>query len=142
MSRQRGSFWLALAVTLVAASAVGVSIWIHPPSAHRADHLDQRRGRDLQRLAGEITAYWRSQQKLPPDMAALVQHQTVDPNILRDPDTGEAYRYRVLGNTSYQLCASITHPAWLQERNNWTRMTDDSGQSQACFKPFPIQQRL
>ncbi len=125
---------LALAVTLVAVATVATSILMHPPSAYRADRLDQRRGWDLQQLSLQIGAYWRSRHELPADIGALVKDQTVDPKILRDPASGEAYHYRVLNKTSYQLCASITHPEQIREYHNLTQVVDEAENGRACYK--------
>ncbi|MEI7610193.1 MAG: hypothetical protein WCJ64_22670 [Rhodospirillaceae bacterium] len=128
------SYRLAVAVTLVASAAVAAAIAMHPPSAFHDDRLDQRRGEDLSRLSSEITTYRRSRHDLPPDLATLAAAQAVYPAILRDPGSGELYRYRYLSPVSYRLCAPAVHPALIRERFRWTQVESDQGWS--CFLYF------
>ena len=129
-----GRRWLALAVTLVALATVATSIAIHPPGAFRADRLDQRRGDDLLRLSGQVGIYWRARHQLPPNLAALAADQGLEPRGLRDPESGEPYRYGVSGDTDYRLCATVVHPDHLRERHSWARTVEDSGKGWACYK--------
>lgn len=124
----------ALAVTVVTLGAVGLSIWMHPPSAYRADRLDQRRVSDLQQLVNKIEAYWRSNRALPQDMEALHKDIPINSRIISDPDTGEFYHYRVLSKQSYQLCASLSNLNKAVAHSNWILSHDDSEAPRFCFK--------
>jgi hypothetical protein len=90
-------------VTVVVAAALYV---LGSPGEQRRLRLDERRVEDLNALRADIGAYWRVNRRLP----ASLGEASRDPALYRDPVSGDAYEYRVLGERSYELCATFERP--------------------------------
>lgn len=80
------------------------------PFKARLYRFDERRVNDLQMFQGEIINYWQSKGKLPETLAELE-----DPirgfRASVDPETADAYEYRVTEPLAFELCAAFDLPS-------------------------------
>jgi len=91
----------AVIVLLVVVFAI---VLLDSPAQERLERLDDRRVSDLREISYAVDAYWTREAKLPPSLEELSNEQRIVTEI-RDPETGEQYEYRVLGDDGYELCA-------------------------------------
>ena len=109
------SFALLATVVVVASVAWGFMI-VGSPDRRRAQRLDERRLDALQVIQQEIHElvrdpddHTRLKHPLPRTLDELVERarrRKLDPE---DPETGVSYTYRILSETTYELCATFTH---------------------------------
>ena len=95
----------ATAVLVIFTVAAGFFI-VGTPQAARQYRFDEQRINSLQQIQGQIVYYWQQKEKLPQSLTDL----TDDINgftVPTDPSTGALYEYRVLGTTSFELCATF-----------------------------------
>ncbi len=95
-----------VAVALVAAAVVYGLVLAGPPRDERERRLDQRRTQDLQSIGRAIDLYWTRHGHFPMRVATLTDTSVLD--ILHDPDTGQPYEYRVLTDSTFELCGIFT----------------------------------
>ncbi len=96
------------AVAVVAIAAVGTAVVVGlvqlgSPSAERSRRLDEQRVEDLDRLARSVDLHWTRDGSLPASLGVL-SDATVPGARLSDPGTSQAYGYRVLGDSTFELC--------------------------------------
>lgn len=98
--------FLAASGALVAAAiAAGVMV-MGGPGQERSRRLDADRAEALSRIAGALDAYHRQHRALPPSLDVLATQSGDFPAAtLRDPETGQPYRYQTTGAATYRLCA-------------------------------------
>lgn len=91
---------------LVAIAVVAGFFVAGSPQSQRLVRFDQQRVNDLQTIQWQVVSYWQSKQRLPQQLGDLQNNiaEFVEP---RDPETGEAYEYRVTGGLSFELCAEF-----------------------------------
>ena len=96
----------ALAAVIVVAAVVLGFLYVGSPEDRRAERFDQERVSDLQVLQSSVGEYYRAKQELPETLAEI---ESVGFGIResKDPETNEAYEYRVLSATSFELCANF-----------------------------------
>jgi len=100
MNRHRAFGWAAIAA--VAAALVLGFVNLGGRGKQRALRLDERRSRDLARVAVAIDGLYRRDKKLPAQIGFVQQYE---PGLsLRDPE-GNAYEYYPTAGAGYQLCA-------------------------------------
>ena len=94
-------------VVLAVVGAVVAAIFVlDSPAEMRRQKLDDQRARDLQGLESSIESYWQENGALPPSLEALAHWQHLDAPPT-DPASGASYRYRITGDTTYELCATF-----------------------------------
>jgi type II secretory pathway pseudopilin PulG len=105
----RGLLGLSVTVIVLTAIALGVYL-IGSPGEARLVRMDERRIEDLQSARQAIDRFWTAHGHLPPTLDSL---EPENPNrvSLHDPATGDPYGYRAVADSSYELCASFTHPS-------------------------------
>jgi len=85
--------------------AVMVGLWLlGSPREARRHRLDARRVADLSQITLATDRYRTRRERLPRSLEELLQ----DPEVglpSRDPATDALYEYRVLGPTTYEVCA-------------------------------------
>jgi len=107
VSARGPGWWLAMVATVAMLAVAATGLWILGTPAHqRAQRLDARRVQDLRMLSSNISIYWTLHKELPPDL----EHLDASPARLRDPQSGIAYEYTIIGNTQYRLCARFQEP--------------------------------
>ena len=94
---------VCVSVAILTAVIVG-AVLLDSPAEARLRRLDERRVEDLRELAYAIDAYWTLEERLPSSLAELPDERGYLAELV-DPETGEPYEYRVLGEDSYELCA-------------------------------------
>lgn len=98
--------FLGIASVAVLAAVVG-GIWVMgSPTTQRLLRLDERRVQDLRVISQAVDRYMRGHEQLPEDLTALSGNTALGLTI-RDPATGEEYRYLAGTGQSYQLCADF-----------------------------------
>ena len=133
MSLGRG---LLIGGAVVVAATVALSIAvIGTPAQQRESRLDARRVNDLGRIEQEIERYRKREQGLPTDLATL-QEAAEDALVIADPQTGVAYRYEVVGDREYRLCATfVTDSANFARRAEpWTAARWDHPAGAHCYR--------
>ena len=79
---------------------------IGTPQEMRAQKQDAIRVQDLQNIQWQIVNYWQQKEKLPAVLENVNDPISNNP-IPNDPQTGEAYTYKMTGKMSFQLCATF-----------------------------------
>ncbi len=127
--------WLAIAATVAVAAAVAAAIaTMGGPASQRQAKLDARRVDDLARIVRDVRAHFESQDRLPPDLAAVANQP--GRRLPRDPGTGSAYEYATTGADRFRVCAIFsTDTAKTPEGAEGWRDADWShGAGRQCFE--------
>ena len=98
-------------VVVVAIAAVGTAVVVGlvrlgPPGDERSRRLDEQRIEDLGRLARSVDLHWTRDGSLPPSLGAL-SDAAVPGARFSDPGTSRPYGYRVLGDSTFELCGQF-----------------------------------
>ncbi|MCH8889010.1 hypothetical protein IID26_01110 [Patescibacteria group bacterium] len=131
---------VSIAVALVVfISIVGGFFITGSPASQRELRIDRERVSDLQNIQWQIVDHWQSKEVLPKTLTDLEDSITgyVAPN---DPETREAYTYRVTGARSFALCAefnlessgkseSLRYPQFSTEGTSWAH-----SEGETCFE--------
>ncbi len=115
MSRRFHVLFAVLA-TVAVVTAIGWGFFlVGSPGTRRLERFDEQRLHDLQAIAREIHSLTvepeeppRLKRPLPPSLAELADQARGERVTLKDPETGAAYRYRVTGESTFELCATFT----------------------------------
>jgi len=104
--------WITIkAVVIVLAAITWAFTVIGGPGSQRTLKLDQRRLEDLQSIQWSVINYWQQTETLPANLATLSTplSQFLVPS---DPEfqKGKVYEYRVVGDKSFELCATFSAP--------------------------------
>ncbi len=140
--------FLGLVIAAVVAAIVGGLLVAGTPSQERARQFDSRRINDIQQITNAIDQYWTRNKKLPGDLSEFANLRDYYVPTITDPRTGAAYEYRVIGDASYELCATFetdattdaamkTYPqpyAVPVGSNFWRH-----GVGRTCFSPTPTE---
>ena len=111
--------WLVIAASMVViATVVAAIVVMGSPSAQRESRLDERRVRDLDRIAGAVRNHAEQHGALPADLATLAKRPGQRISFV-DPKDGSPYAYEVTGARNFRLCAvfatdTATTPANLE----------------------------
>lgn len=97
---------IAVAALGVLAAVVLGFVTIGSPKEQRMIRLDTQRASDLASIQWEVLNHWQSKKVLPQSLETLPDDFT-GYRIPADPETGEAYEYRVTGPLSFELCATF-----------------------------------
>lgn len=102
--------WLSLfswviVVAVIAAVGWGFAV-IGSPLDQRDKRFDERRMQDLSMLQNHITNYWQNKEMLPVNLSDL-EDPLLGIIIPADPETGDSYEYRVVGDLTFELCATF-----------------------------------
>jgi hypothetical protein len=112
------AFALAASVVVIAAVAWGFSL-AGSPAGRRLERFDEQRLVDLKNIVREIqlttmdSGVTNPQGKkslkapLPKTLEEAAKTARGEKINLRDPETDEAYRYRVKNDSTYELCATF-----------------------------------
>ncbi len=96
--------WVVVAVVI---AAIGFGFYVAgSPQNQRAVRFDERRVQDLSSLQYQIINYWQKKNELPSTLDQLA-NDILGIVIPRDPRTGAAYEYKVLGKLEFELCATF-----------------------------------
>ena len=138
MKRTPG-FWLAVAAGVVVAAAVVAGlVVVGSPGEARLEKLDTARRDDLRTIEHAVAEVWDRTATLPPSLDSLRAANRLRPEDLTDPETNEPYAYRVLSDSTYELCATFARASddrerWLHDRS----AIDAHGAGRHCFTVQP-----
>jgi len=99
-----GKILLAVATTVVLASIIAGVILVGGPASGRLERLDKDRIEDLREIMQALDRFWDDKERLPATLEELAEDPRVRVRIL-DPGSGEPYKYHVLDDSAYELCA-------------------------------------
>lgn len=103
MTKRTPGFWLGgAAVVIVVVAIVAGFFVIGSPGEARLEKLDDERLDDLRRIRGAI-----ERTEIPASLDSLVASRHLSRDDLIDPTTDEPYGYRVLSDSTYELCATF-----------------------------------
>lgn len=105
-----GRIFPALIILVVVAAVIAGLFLIGSPAEERARRVDARRVDALRQISGVVDLYWTRHGRLPDSLGALVGEPGVALETV-DPKTGDPYGYRVLSDSTYELCASFEMPS-------------------------------
>ncbi len=103
---------------VVLASIIGGFFIIGTPAEQRDRRFDEERVGDLQILQSQIINYWMQKEVLPAKLDDLQDSISgfVPPS---DPATDLPYEYYVIGDLSFELCATFKTSSYESSRQNW-----------------------
>ena len=119
-------------VVAVAAVVIGGILLLDSPAQERLRRLDERRVSDLRSISAELDFYWTREGTLPASLEELAH----EPGVfleLYDPESGEAYEYRVLSSNTYELCAEFARDT-AEERDHFYRDFWSHNAGRQCFQ--------
>lgn len=93
-------------VGVIACSVVFGFYVVGSPQNQRTVRFDERRAQDLSSLQNQIINYWQKKNDLPKNLNVLA-NDILGIVVPRDPKTGAAYEYSVLGKLKFELCATF-----------------------------------
>lgn len=97
----------AWAVIAIVTAAIVFGFFVAgSPANQRMVRFDETRVGDLSNLQNQIINYWQKKNVLPQNLDQ-VANDILGIVIPKDPKTGTAYEYRVLGNLKFELCATF-----------------------------------
>jgi len=135
VTARTGQAFAILAVAAVVAAVIGGLLLLGSPKEERERRLDARRVAALQDISAAVDLYWTRQSRLPAVLAELGHERGIGVE-LTDPATGRPYGYRILGERSYELCASFAGGAAdrgpAPEGDFWAH-----GDGEQCFRLEP-----
>jgi len=119
-----------LVVVVAFTAVISGFLIIDPPSKSRALKFDQQRVNHLYELNSFISSYYQENKKLPSDLSADRFSR------FKDPQTGQNYDYKVLGEQEYELCADFSLAVELKDRDYYWGDKDWSFHKEGyqCFK--------
>ncbi len=97
-------------IGIVAVAVIAGFFVVGSPMTARIRQFDERRESDLSSIQGNITYYWQSKQKLPEALEDL-RDDLRGVIVPTDPETNTPYGFRVLGERSFELCATFSLPS-------------------------------
>lgn len=104
---RRGSMLTRIAAAVVVGTlAVGLYAAGSPVRA-RHEEIDQRRVNDIQSISRAIEGYYAERRELPASLDAALMLPGVMVESIQDPVSRQAYEYRQVDSTAYELCATF-----------------------------------
>ena len=97
--------WMAISVALII--IVGAFFISGSPFRARLEKLDTQRVSDLQNIQSQIVYYWQKKGTIPISLNELTDSIS-GYSAPKDPETSLLYEYRVLGNLTFELCATFS----------------------------------
>lgn len=142
MTDRTPGFWLGgAAAVVVLAAVVGGLFVIGGPGDARLERLDVERTDDLRRIEQAVDEVWRRGDALPLSLDSLHTANRLAADDLVDPTTGEPYDYRVLTDSTYELCAVFDRASDdATTAYDWTDV-GNHGTGRHCFTLYPPRRR-
>ena len=95
---------------VVLASIISGFFIVGTPAVQRDRRFDEQRVSDLQTLQSQIVNYWDQKDVLPQSLNNL--EDSISGYIVpKDPQTEESYEYKVIGDLTFELCATFKKPS-------------------------------
>jgi hypothetical protein len=102
----RAKLFSRIAIGLVLVSVVGGFFAMGSPMQQRKILLDEQKIADLSMIQSRVVYYWQQKQRLPVQLSDLNDPITGF-TAPTDSDLDEAYEYRALSGTTFELCATF-----------------------------------
>ncbi len=103
----KGIKFFAWAVSIfVLTTLITGFLTVGSPAKERMYRFDSERVEDLESIQWQITDYWQHKQVLPASLEDL-NDEISGYLVPSDPDTDQAYEYRVLRDKTFELCATF-----------------------------------
>ncbi|SDD79029.1 hypothetical protein [Kordiimonas lacus] len=99
--------FLGIAAALTLALVIVGTMLVRSPAEMKLVKMDQRRAQHLQQLAQSVRVFYRAEKALPQDLLALKERDD-RLKLSVDPVTGRSYQYNLIGETSFELCATFS----------------------------------
>lgn len=108
MMKQTPGFWLGgAAVIIVTAAIVAGFFVIGGPGEARLERLDEARLDDLRAIDRAAEQVWERTGMLPSSLDSLAAVAQLTPDQRIDPETSEPYEYRILSDSTAEVCATF-----------------------------------
>ena len=104
LSRAISTFSIIIAVLGL---SLGFAVAGSPREA-RLMGLDSQRVQNLEEISGAIGGFASSNKYLPQNLNELTKNVGYYVSSITDPDTGEEYKYRVVSENEFELCATFS----------------------------------
>jgi len=95
-----------ISAVLVLLVVVGGFFIIGTPGEQRLIRFDQQKVSDLQNIQHQVITFWQQKEKLPGKLEDL-EDPLIGFILPKDPQTEEAYLYKVKSSRTFELCASF-----------------------------------
>ncbi len=122
--------WLAVlgwvACLAVLAAIVGGLLMVGSPAQARREKADDERVADLEALTHGVRQYYTDNKVLPARQDQAYSRAPALLEDMKDPETGELYRYRVLDKTHFELCADFETDQSKEPRRDYYRYYEDT----------------
>jgi hypothetical protein len=131
MSAPVKNIFVASVVSAVFAAVIGGIVLLGSPAKERTRKLDERRVENLRAITNAVNLYWTRHKSLPPSLDALSR----EPGVLLkplDPETGQPYEYKTLGEKNYELCARFALDT-AEEQDSIRKEFWSHGAGRQCF---------
>lgn len=108
MSASDGKRLAIIASTVVAMAIIAGLYVAGSPGDARVYRQDEQRVNQLQSAEMMVREYAREKQKLPVALDSARPSWDIDSTRYLDPATAHSYQYRVVSDSSFELCAEFT----------------------------------
>lgn len=112
---KRNKLYAVIAVAVVIASIVGGFLIMGSPFTVRLIRFDERKQQDLDAIQWQVVEHWRRAGVLPANLADL-DDSISGYRAPLDPQTNQAYEYRVINQNTFELCAEFNLPTSADRR--------------------------
>jgi len=93
-------------IVIVVIAVIGAFFIVGSPAEERLHRFDDERVENLNTIQQQIIFFWQSKERLPEQLAAL-EDEISGFRVPVDPETAEPYEYRVIDETTFELCATF-----------------------------------
>lgn len=98
---------VSIGVIILGICTIGLGfLIIGTPQQARLYLFDDQKVNDLQTIQSQVLYYWQQSGKMPASLLVL-NDSLSNFAVPTDPQTGNAYTYKPMGGTSFQLCATF-----------------------------------
>jgi hypothetical protein len=92
---------------VIAVLVIGAFFLVGSPAQQRLLQKDDLRVSNLQSIQNQVEQYWFANEKLPETLSVLEDVGIYGP-VAREPETNESYKYVIVDEHKYQLCATFS----------------------------------
>lgn len=115
LMKRSGASKAPRAATIIASGVIGISLIsgvfvAGTPQTQRALRFDEQRVNDLAAIQSQVMFHWNQKGKLPASLDVL-KDDISGFRTPQDPGSGAAYEYTAINPTTFELCATFSHPS-------------------------------
>lgn len=108
--------FIYIVIIVVMGAIVAGFFIVDTPAETRLRKFDEQRVGDLRMIQGEIINYWMKKGALPKTFAEL-KDDVRGFVVPSDPESGQAYDYKVQGKYEFSLCANFRRASYVMYSN-------------------------